>query len=522
MNRFKLNRILGAGFCVMMTIQVMASDSGKEQIGSTPVGNPTETAANSNTNGAVRIPVTREQVSQFGIMIAPATTGTVIRSLRVPGEVKVDSDRVARVVPLAPGIVRQVLKTIGDTVQAGEILAWIESAELAAAKLDFYAKESEALRCGLRLPQAKAIFENTSRLIALLKDGAGEEELGKLDGLEMGTYRGQLLTAYAAYRAAGKIHAREAGLRASAINSEQDLLMAETALVQAQATIHALLDTARFEVLMAYTEALQEHEIDEFNAAAAETRLRQHGADDQVVAALRALVPTAVNLQASLTEDFHGASDRTPSVKKALGGDERFAWYALTAPFAGTVIERQIALGESLETTARVITIADLSSVRAELALGQDSIADVRVGRAMTIHLPGGAMHETTVQYVSPLVDPETRTVTVRATLKNDGGQFRPGAFVEAVIEIPADREAVLVPKDAVQLVYDHPCVFVWNAGAFELREVQTGTTDGQQVEILRGLQAGERVAAVNAFHLKAELIKSAAGDMGAGHGHAH
>lgn len=415
----KLNGTIGAGACALLVLLTISSGCGRHPDNSGTVDSQPPAAETSHTDGAVRVHVTREQVTRFGIMIAPATTGSVVRTLRVPGEVKLDPDRVARVVPTAPGIVRQVVKTLGDSVQKGDILAWIESAELASAK--------------------------------------------------------------AAYRAAAKTHAREARLRESAINSVQDLLMAETALVQAQATLHALLGTAaRFDELTAYTKAVPGPHTNEFNESAAEPHLQK------------------------------------------LGSDERCAWYSLTAPFTGSVVERNLALGESVDTSTRAFTIADLSSVWAELAQNQDSIGDVRAGHAMTILLPDGATRETTVQHVSPVVDRQTRTVTVRAALTNEGGWFRPGAFIVGVIQIPSDRETTLVPKDAVQLVYDHTCVFVWGDGAFELREVQTGTTDGRQVEILRGLQAGERVAAVNAFHLKAELIKSAAGDMGAHHGHSH
>ncbi len=418
MTMSSVRKSIGAGVCALLAIQVFMSGCGNEQHGMVAVEDQGEAVSTPPTEGVVRIPVTREQVTRFGIMIAPAAKGTLERSLRVYGEVTLDPDRVARVVLPASGIVREVVKTIGDRVAAGETLAWIESAELASAK--------------------------------------------------------------AAYRAAAKIHARETRLRGSEINSVQDLLMAETALVQAQARLHALLGSAaRFDAQTAYTEAVQEPQIDASHAA-------------------------------------------TETLRPAQGSDARFAGYALTAPFAGTVVERNIARGESVDTRATVFTIADLSRVWIALALGQASVADVRIGQAMTIQLPAGATYETSVQYVSPLVDPETRTVTVRATVNNDEGHFRPGAFIEGVIQIPSERETVLVPKDAVQRVYDHTCVFIWNAGAFELREVQTGSTDGKQVEILQGLQAGERVAAVNAFHLKAELIKSAAGDMGAHHGHAH
>lgn len=416
MNRYKVRKEVGVGLCALLTMQVVISGCGREQHGMVRDGDRPGTEANAPADEVVRVAVTREQVKRLGIMIAPATTGTLTRSLLVPGEVTFDPDRVARVFLPAPGIVREVRKTIGDSIEGGEPLAWIESAQLASAK--------------------------------------------------------------AAYRAAVKTHARETELRAGAINSVQDLLMAETALVQAQATLHALLGTlTRVDAQAAYREALQEPDI----AAATGTHVQQ-----------------------------------------AQDPDARFAWYALSAPLGGTVVERNIASGESVDTTQNVFTIADLSHVWIELALGQTRIADVRTGQALTVHLPGGATYETSVQHVSPLVDPATRTVTVRAAVNNAEGHFRPGAFVEGVIQIPSEREAVLVPRDAVQLVYDHTCVFVWDAGAFALREVQTGVTDGREIEILGGLHAGERVAAVNAFHLKAELIKSAAGDMGDHHGHAH
>jgi multidrug efflux pump subunit AcrA (membrane-fusion protein) len=162
MCKFKMTIL--AGSCALLTVPMPAEECGKEPIARAAIGEHAGTEADRGTNGAARIPVTRDQVSRFGIMIAPATTGTVTRSMKASGEIRVDPDRVAHVVPLAQGIVRQVVKTVGDTVQTGEILAWIESAELAEAKLDFYARESESARSGLRLPQTRAIYENTSRL----------------------------------------------------------------------------------------------------------------------------------------------------------------------------------------------------------------------------------------------------------------------------------------------------------------------------------------------------------------------
>jgi multidrug efflux pump subunit AcrA (membrane-fusion protein) len=355
-----------------------------------------------------------------------------------------------------------------------------------------------------------------------LKADAGEKEIRQLDGLEMGTYRGQLLTAYAAYRAAKTIHAREAGLRDKKISSAQDLLTAETDLQQARAAFHALMDTARFETLIAYTEAIQERQTAAFNAVAAEKQLRLKGVGDEAIAALRALVPKPAGLAPCPCDDPQCNVGTLPSVSDVLGRDPRFAWYALRAPFDGTVVERHITPGEAVDTSAPVFTIADLSDVWVDLAVSQNRIGDVQAGFPVTIQHPDGANTAAEIRFVSPLVSPETRTALARVALDNTGARFRPGTFVDAAIQLSSGREAVVIPKSAIQLVNDHPCVFVWGNGAFERRDVETGATDGTRIEVLKGLQPGEKIAAVNAFHLKAEHAKTATGDLGACHGHSH
>ena len=125
----------------------------------------------------------------------------------------INDDHLAHIVPRAPGIVRKVEKVLGDHVQKGEILAWIESEELAEGKLDFYMKATELGCCEIKLTRCREIFENIGKLLELLEKEAPQKELDKLDGLEMGEYRGQLLTAYAEYLAAREIHEREKRLR---------------------------------------------------------------------------------------------------------------------------------------------------------------------------------------------------------------------------------------------------------------------------------------------------------------------
>jgi membrane fusion protein, heavy metal efflux system len=518
---FRNNRIIGTLLIVSVTaftsLAFVSCLSGCNQNAEDDKAKATSDKAQGNP---LIIPVTPEQVARLGIKVSDAVEGNVRREIRVPGEIKVNSDRMAHVVPRAAGVVRGVRKVLGDSVKSGEILGWIESDQLAEAKLNFYAKESEVGCCEIKLPRAKAIFENVAKLTALLRKEAPEDKIHKLNALEMGKYRGQLLTSHAAYLAARTTHKREAGLHAEKITSGRELLAAETALRQARIKFHAIMDTSRYETLIAYTESLQERQVAVFEAVAAEKRLRLKGADDKIVDELRALVPKTAGLKPCLCDDPNCKEDKLPSVADTLGKDEQFTRHVLRAPFDGAVIAKHIVVGESIDETVEVFTIADLSSVWVDLSISQDNISSVQKGYAVTVRLPDGSKSAGKIDIVSPIVAPDTRTALARVVLPNPDGRFRPGTFVDAAIDVPSPN-AVVIPKASVQLVHDHPCVFVWGQGAFELREVETGADDGRQIEILKGLRPGETVASENAFHLKAEYVKSVGGDAG-GHGHTH
>jgi len=84
-----------------------------------------------------RVPVTQEQVARMGIKITRAVRGVVTREIRVPGEIKVNSDRMAHVVPQTPGMVLQVSAVLGQQVKKGQVLAVIGSRDLAEAKAEY-------------------------------------------------------------------------------------------------------------------------------------------------------------------------------------------------------------------------------------------------------------------------------------------------------------------------------------------------------------------------------------------------
>jgi len=110
------------------------------------------------------------------------------------------------------------------------------------------------------------------------------------------------------------------------------------------------------------------------------------------------------------------------------------------------------------------------------------------------------------------VVGEATRTAVARVVLPNPTGVWRPGLFVAATVQVEEVRVPVAVPDESVQTIDGRPVVFVPEGEAFEPRPVVTGRTDGEWVEIVSGLAAGERCVIRNSFILKSELGKSAAG----------
>ncbi|MCJ0765063.1 efflux RND transporter periplasmic adaptor subunit [Variovorax terrae] len=171
--------------------------------------------------------------------------------------------------------------------------------------------------------------------------------------------------------------------------------------------------------------------------------------------------------------------------------------YVLRAPISGRVIELAGAAGGYWnDTNAPVMTVADLSSVWLAASVSERDLASVFVGQKARIELNAyeGQAFEGTVRYVGEVLDADTRTVKVRVAVDNRAGRFRPGMFARAVFSGPA-HQAVVVPASALVQSGLYTRVFVEKAPfRFEPRVVKAGAVLGDRVEIVSGLQAGERI----------------------------
>lgn len=190
--------------------------------------------------------------------------------------------------------------------------------------------------------------------------------------------------------------------------------------------------------------------------------------------------------------------------------------YEIRAPIDGVVIEKHLAIGEAVKEDASIFTIADLSTVWAEMTIYPKDLSSVKLGQQVMVHASAlNAEAEGRVSYVGSLIGEQTRSAKARVTLPNPQRSWRPGLFV--TVDLVQDETAVpvAVAVDAIQTYRDGKVVFGRYGEFFEARPVELGRGDGQTIEVLRGLSPGTPYAAKNSFVLKADLGKA-----GASHDH--
>jgi cobalt-zinc-cadmium efflux system membrane fusion protein len=187
--------------------------------------------------------------------------------------------------------------------------------------------------------------------------------------------------------------------------------------------------------------------------------------------------------------------------------------YELRAPLAGTVIDRQIALGEHVGEQKPAFTVADLSNVWVDFSVYRRDLNRVRVGNTIKIDAEdGGGAIEAKISYISPVGNSDTQSGLARAAVGNENLRLRPGLFVTGRLLLAEKPVSIAVKSSALQTYENRTVVFVRSGDKFEARDVEIGERDAENVEITFGLLEGDVYAAKNSFVVKAELAKGTAG----------
>jgi cobalt-zinc-cadmium efflux system membrane fusion protein len=198
----------------------------------------------------------------------------------------------------------------------------------------------------------------------------------------------------------------------------------------------------------------------------------------------------------------------------ALGGATGGALgvYVLRAPLSGSVVERHVSAGQSVENNLVAYRVADLDHLWIELSVFERSVDSIRRGDVVEIRplADPGRLIEGSVAHVGDALDAATRSAPVRVKIDNAARKLRPGQSVTARIRASGPtRTALLLPAAAVTWVDGKPTVFVL-VGADRVipTQVTLGASSGAEQEITGGLAEGAAVVSEGVFALKSELYR--------------
>jgi cobalt-zinc-cadmium efflux system membrane fusion protein len=202
-------------------------------------------------------------------------------------------------------------------------------------------------------------------------------------------------------------------------------------------------------------------------------------------------------------------------VAAVLANQDRSPLVALTAPARGTVVEREAVVGETVDASRALFAVADTSSTWAHLDASAADAVRMRAGQAVVLEVDGlrGERFAGRVTWVSPSADSATRTVRVRAQIRNDEGRLRAGQFGRAFVTVRDGEPSLVVPKAAVQWEGDCNVAFVRRSEVlFEPRKLRLGAAAGEYLVVEEGLAEGEEVVTQGSFLLRTEVRKDSIG----------
>lgn len=201
--------------------------------------------------------------------------------------------------------------------------------------------------------------------------------------------------------------------------------------------------------------------------------------------------------------------DVAVSERAALEAERRLAEARLEktvirAPFSGVLGLRDVSPGAWIEAGDRITTLQDLDPARLDFTVPERHLGTLGLGRVVAFRVQGLEREFTArIVAIEPRVDPQSRSVLVRAECRNPGGGDRsgaggrllPGAFAEVELDVAVREAALTVPARAVITALEGTIVYVERDGRLESRPIETGIRSATEVEVTSGLEAGERVA---------------------------
>jgi cobalt-zinc-cadmium efflux system membrane fusion protein len=208
--------------------------------------------------------------------------------------------------------------------------------------------------------------------------------------------------------------------------------------------------------------------------------------------------------------------ERARSTLTQLGVEAETGNVVLRTPLAGMVLSREATPGSVVDAGTHLVLVSNVNTLWLDIAATERVATALRPGARVQFTVPAfpEEAFEAAIQNVGGALDSSTRTLLVRAVVRNASAKLRPEMFATVKVELGEPRVGIDIVSGAVQLLDQRPVVFVAHpndkGGArFERRDIEIGATTGARVQIVRGIGPGDLVVTDGAFMVKSEFARA-------------
>ena len=168
----------------------------------------------------------------------------------------------------------------------------------------------------------------------------------------------------------------------------------------------------------------------------------------------------------------------------------------ITAPISGTVVQKNAREGMNVTLAISLFRIVDFDSLIAAVFVPELEMSNLEIGQKVTVTADAfpDRQFEGRIKRISPVVDPASGTIKVTVDLSKNSAELVPGVFIRARIVVDTHENVIILPKRALVKREDRSCVFIVKDDTAHEIELSTGYADGENVEVLSGLAAGDLV----------------------------
>ncbi|MBS0202879.1 MAG: efflux RND transporter periplasmic adaptor subunit [Planctomycetes bacterium] len=428
-----------------------------------------------------KVVLTAAKAAEAAIEVGTAQLRNLQPIRTVPGHIEYNGTRHVSVKSPAGGLVHKIAVIVGDHVEAGQLLAVVNSPELGERRSDVLLQEAELELARRDRDWWRSVQSSLEDLLSRLKRPQDVAALEKeFDDRVLGDYRRDIFSTYSKFRTAEAISANFKGLTGGVL-SERQILEQATARDSAAATFRAACELATFDARQKVGKAEAAYDDNSRRLAVARQRLTFLTGQD---------------------------TDQIGDLSK----EEDLSTWPVVAPFAATVEELYVAASERVTQGEDIVLLADTTRLWVKADIRDKDWSALTLVAGQTIQVQSPALPNTTlnakIAFIGRTVNQETRATPLVADIQNDNSLLKPGMFVRVLLPDGPASECLAVPDSAVVRHEGRVFVFVvTGASEYVPRDVTLGLSVDPWVEIKSGLKPGDKIAVGGTFMLKSELL---------------